>query len=255
MIENKFLTLGMSIGLLLVFVGISIFPSHHAIFVHTIMNEPPYPPSNPFPLNRTTNAVVTVNLSWMCDDPDGDPLMYDVYFGTTMPPPQVATNLSNSSYDPPGDLMEITTYFWQIVARDTYMNTQPGPLWWFSTGNLPPLTPVFINGPHHVGSNTSVEYTVFAQDPNGHDVFYFFDWGDGNNSGWLGPYAHNQLMKAMYTWKFDGIYTVRVKARDFQGLESNWSTPYSVDVSPQMYFEHIKSGYMYFQILRYLLIC
>ena len=95
-------------------------------------NNPPYPPSNPSPANGALNQPVNLTLTWSCTDPDGDPLTYDVYFGTNNNPPLVSGNQSSTSYNP-GQLDSNTIYYWKIVAKDNQGATTSGPVWHFST--------------------------------------------------------------------------------------------------------------------------
>ena len=96
------------------------------------VNQPPYEPSNPNPGNGTTDVDVDVDLSWTGNDPDGDPVTYDVYFGITSPPPKVATNQSVTTYDP-GALDYFTMYYWQIIAWDDHGASTAGSIWEFTT--------------------------------------------------------------------------------------------------------------------------
>ena len=75
-------------------------------------------------------------LSWSGGDPDGDPVTYDVYFGTdSIAPPYVAT-VHDTLYQP-GRLNWDTTYYWYIVAKDDKGLTSTGSLWHFSTMPVP----------------------------------------------------------------------------------------------------------------------
>ncbi|MCD6108537.1 MAG: hypothetical protein J7J89_03585, partial [Thermoplasmata archaeon] len=51
------------------------------------------------------------------------------------------------------------------------------------------------------------------------------DWGDGTNSGWLGPYNSGETVEASHSWSEKGEYSIKVKAKDINGLESEWSDP------------------------------
>ncbi len=105
-------------------------------------NDPPYTPSNPDPANGATGVTINTNLSWTGGDPDGDDTTYDVYFGTSSPPPLVALNYNDTVYDPPGILQFNTMYYWKIVAWDEYGLNASGPVWTFTTqANLPPYEP------------------------------------------------------------------------------------------------------------------
>jgi peptidase M28-like protein len=66
-------------------------------------------------------------------------------------------------------------------------------------------------------------YRSIVLDPNGDDVYVLWDWGDGNTSGWLGPYQSGEEYSSSYQWKKQGSYELRVKAKDIHGQESVWS--------------------------------
>jgi len=127
-------------------------------------NNPPYAPSNPSPVNGSTNADITVNLGWSGGDPDADTVTYDVYFGTTRPPTKVSSNQSATVYDP-GTLGYTTTYYWKIVAWDSHGLSTPGSLWQFTTKtepNSPPYTPDDpspANGATSVNIETDLSWT------------------------------------------------------------------------------------------------
>ncbi len=95
-------------------------------------NDPPNQPSNPFPTNGAIDQPVNLTISWSCTDPDGDPLTFDVYFGTSNNPPLASSNQPNASFNP-GSLDTSTTYYWQIVAKDNQGASTTGPVWNFTT--------------------------------------------------------------------------------------------------------------------------
>ncbi len=97
-------------------------------------NNPPNIPSNSFPPDNDVGVSTTARLIWRCSDPDGDPLTYDVYFGTSSNPPLYQSGIS-STYVNPGSLNENTTYYWKIVAKDNNGGTTEGSVWSFETGN------------------------------------------------------------------------------------------------------------------------
>jgi len=91
-------------------------------------------------------------------------------------------------------------------------------------GTLPPVTPT-ITGPSSGKVNTEYPYTSSTTDPEGDQVFYWFDWADGTNSGWLGPYNSGVTCEAKHTWTAKNNYNIKVKAKDTNGAESDWSDP------------------------------
>lgn len=74
------------------------------------------------------------------------------------------------------------------------------------------------------------DYTATAADPEGDDVYYLFDWGDGNYSGWMGPYQSGESVTASYSWESRGEYAIRVKAKDEHNQMSDWSDPLPVSM-------------------------
>jgi len=114
--------------------------THNAIITITAINNPPYMPSDPDPEDGATSVDIDADLSWTGGDPDtGDTITYDIYFGTTSPPPMIVSNQSATSYDP-RTLDYCTTYYWKIVAWDNHGASVSGPIWNFTT-NCEPYTP------------------------------------------------------------------------------------------------------------------
>jgi len=197
----------------------------------TMANHPPNIPSNPNPTNGASNVDVNADLSWTGGDPDGDPVTYDVYFGTESPLPKVSANQSGENYLP-GTLNYNTTYYWQIVAWDNHDASASGPIWEFKTlesFNQPPNTPSiwgagsFIPGVEFIQPNVEYTFTVVASDSDGDDVYYWIDWGDNTNSGWLGPYPTSEHITANHTWTGTlSLKVIKVKAKDIHGAESGW---------------------------------
>ncbi|MEM2935133.1 MAG: C13 family peptidase [Candidatus Thermoplasmatota archaeon] len=88
--------------------------------------------------------------------------------------------------------------------------------------NHPPEKPT-ITGPNQGKVNEAVYFNSYTNDPDGDDIYYLFDWGDGNYSVWLGPYSSGEVCNVSHIWATKGNYSIRVKAKDENGLESEWS--------------------------------
>jgi hypothetical protein len=93
----------------------------------------------------------------------------------------------------------------------------------------PPATPT-INGPTQGVVNENYSYTVMTNDPDGDNVYYFVDWGDGANSGWVGPYPSGMTVTLYHTWTTQGTYQVRARAKDVNSAMSDWSALYTVTI-------------------------
>lgn len=78
-----------------------------------------------------------------------------------------------------------------------------------------------IDGPTNGKINVEHEYTFSSVDPDQDDVYYYVDWGDNSNS-WIGPYGSGATASATHKWSEKGTYTIRAKARDIYGAESDW---------------------------------
>ena len=103
-------------------------------FMTAPANLPPNEPYAPYPADSESDVPLDQLLAWRCYDPDRDTLTYDVYFGTTNPPPNVEHGLDTARYNP-GALNPGTPYYWQIVAFDG-TDTTEGPVWRFRTTEL-----------------------------------------------------------------------------------------------------------------------
>jgi hypothetical protein len=99
------------------------------------------------------------------------------------------------------------------------------------TTSDPPEQPTKPAGKTLVVWNREYSYTSSTTDPNGDDILYMFDWGDGSNSGWLGPYPSGQTGSGAHMWIELGTYLVTVKARDINGAGSPISDTLLVTVT------------------------
>ncbi|MDI6734734.1 MAG: FlgD immunoglobulin-like domain containing protein [bacterium] len=117
------------------------------IVLPTLANNPPNKPSNPFPANGATNQTVgSITLSWVGGDPDAtDTVTYDIYFGTSTPPPNIYSGQGTTTYGV-SQLVAGTWYYWQIVAKDNQGSSTNGSIWRFKTiSNQSPGTPTNLS--------------------------------------------------------------------------------------------------------------
>jgi hypothetical protein len=140
-----------------------------------------------------------------------------------------------------------------IVASDT--------TWAYIQGSSnPPNTPM-ISGPSKGKINVTYTFFANATDPDGDALYYWFDWGDGNNTGWLGPINSGSVMNAKHSWSNKGSFTIKVKAKDTSGLESDWGTlsvtmPLSYEPPQFRFFEWLFERFPNaFPLFRYLIGC
>lgn len=94
-------------------------------------NHPPDVPSRPRPDSAGSVQGGKVTLSWTSKDSDGDPVLYDVYFGTANPPAtRVASGIAEPTFATPA--LQAGTYYWMVVARDNHGGITVGPIWSFT---------------------------------------------------------------------------------------------------------------------------
>lgn len=93
----------------------------------------PLPAYNPNPADEALNIEPETDLTW---DFGADTETYDLYFGTDFPPTtkvveDEASGVSGT-YDP-GTLEFQTTYYWQVVSKNSVAELEtPGPVWAFT---------------------------------------------------------------------------------------------------------------------------
>jgi hypothetical protein len=87
-----------------------------------------------------------------------------------------------------------------------------------------------ISGPSSGSTDVSYSFTTITSDPEGDDLYYYFDWGDGSYSGWIGPFASGKACTQEHSWSGKGDFQVIVKAKDVHGLESSWSDPWTISM-------------------------
>jgi hypothetical protein len=121
-------------------------------------------------------------------------------------------------------------YILKVVAEDrdylmTFDTTDTFTIANAPQQNNPPIKPERPSGPSQGKSGVEKSFTSSTIDPDEDQVFYFWDWGDGTNSGWLGPYNSGEICEASHIWDEEGTYEIKVKAKDSSDKESDWSDP------------------------------
>ena len=90
----------------------------------------------------------------------------------------------------------------------------------FYIGNRPPSAPI-ITGPTTTVPG-SHEWTFRAIDPDGDNVLYEIDWGDGVVEKWIGPYASGEEVLLSHTYCKKGMVSIRARANDTHGAIGDW---------------------------------
>jgi len=135
-------------------------------------NLPPYTPKNPLPADGATYVDIDADLSWDGGDPNpADTVTYDIYFGTSSPPPKIVNNQTDTFYDQ-GTMSYNTQYFWKIVAWDDHNHTTEGTIWDFTTRgpNNPPYEPSDPDPPDGATDVTTGAISWTGGDPDPGDI-------------------------------------------------------------------------------------
>jgi len=124
--------------------------------------------------------------------------------------------------------------------------------------NNPPETPD-IDGPTEGNAGEEHTYEVCSTDPEGDDIIYCIDFGDDTGEVCVGPFPSGTCASVDHTWIEEGTYTVKVKATDTYGAESDWATlevvmPVNQQITAYPLFQRILERFPNaFPILRILL--
>ncbi|HEY9072028.1 MAG TPA: Ig-like domain-containing protein, partial [Candidatus Ozemobacteraceae bacterium] len=137
-------------------------------------------PTDPTVLNPASGATgvdTRPQLRWEAKDPEGGPLVYDVYFGKGSPLPCIASGISNAYLLVPQTLAYDTRYQWQVTVRDAEGLVNPSPsVWTFTTtsqANRPPVAPTLLvpaDAAVQVATQPTLAWT--AEDPDGDALSY-----------------------------------------------------------------------------------
>jgi len=193
-------------------------------------NNPPYF-GIPAPENGSLNQPLSFLWSIPIYDPDGDQFSWIIQCSNGQSNSKTgATNgtkiltLSSLTYS--------TTYTIWVNATDPSGSGQYTRAWYtfttYQQGNNAPNKPETPTGETNGNINTLYTYTTSTIDLDGNPVYYLWDWGDGTQSTWFGPYTSGATINTTHTWTKKGSYSIKVKAKDTLDAESDWSDPLPV---------------------------
>ena len=188
------------------------------------------------PLSGEVGEELT--YTFVSDDPEEDNVSYYIDWGDGNKEGWLGPYLSGQEIDESHSWDKEGEYEIKAKVRD-YWDDSFWNTYVIRIGNDAPYPPQKPNGP--ITGEIGIEYTFSSStiDPDGDELEYKWDWGDGNTSLWLGPYASGTICKANYTWIRGGDYNITVKARDKYG-ESDWSNPLQIHiVEPVLHIEKI----------------
>lgn len=98
---------------------------------------PPAVPSSPVPTNGATGVAVQTVLAWV-DSSGADGYSVFLWLSSAAKPAIPTTHVFASTYDPPGNLPDGTTFNWQVVATNG-PGSNTGAVWTFTTQVQPTM--------------------------------------------------------------------------------------------------------------------
>ncbi|UCG44116.1 MAG: hypothetical protein JSU73_05770 [candidate division WOR-3 bacterium] len=104
-----------------------------------------------------------------------------------------------------------------------------------STGcwrNKPPSVPE-VTSDTAARAGDTLQALASSTDPEGEEVSYLFDWGDTTSLEWTTAYASGRTVVREHVYTDTGKFSISVKSRDSDLLESDWSTGSAVLIGPQ----------------------
>ena len=94
---------------------------------------------------------------------------------------------------------------------------------WVQESNTKPDTPT-IEGQSSGEFWKEYEYKIYSTDPDGNELLYYIDWGDGKKEEWIGPFASGEEITVKHIWVSIGNFNVKVQVKDPFNQESDWGT-------------------------------
>ncbi len=179
-------------------------------------NLPPVPPFDPYPAHEEVISELNTLLFWSCNDPEEDPLTYDVYIEKNNPNPSylLAGGITENSVN--YENMEAgARYYWKVVAKDDHNNNTSSPVWWFETqssGSVP-----IADFTSDITSGTPPLTVNFTDQSTNNPTTWQWDFGDGGTSTQPNP-AH--------TYNTDDSYTVTLTVSNEYGNDTKTITNY-----------------------------
>jgi hypothetical protein len=148
---------------------------------------------------------------------------YDVYFGIASSPTKVVSNQSDTSFDP-GTLNYNAKYYWRIVAWDNHGLSTTGPVWDFTTGDVPNDPPNIPSNPNPVNHSTGIDLNADLSwtggDPDAGDTVTYDIYLGTTSDPTLHKYNHDSTSYDPETMSSNTTYYWKIVSKDNHGLST-----------------------------------
>lgn len=198
-----------------------------------IINTPPITPAIPSG-SKSGYAWVPYRYTTSAKDPDGDQVKHTFDWGDTTKSTTEYVD-SEASATAPHTWTSAGTY--QVKAMTTDIKDTAsgwsGSLAVTIAANKPPNAPTRLTGPTSGIVGTSYPYVTVATDPNGDQVKYTYDWGDGTT--FTTPLVKSGTTASItHRWSAAGTYLVRTMTTDSKGAPSGLSSVLTVKIANKL---------------------
>lgn len=115
--------------------GATAEPSNE-VTVQAVQNASPTEPSPVQPADGAAeiDPAGTLTLEWAAEDPDNEPILYELRFGPTLRNMAILDSAtSGTSHVLSGPFDKNSHYFWQVIAKDPKGVSSPSRIWGFNT--------------------------------------------------------------------------------------------------------------------------
>jgi hypothetical protein len=198
-----------------------------------LVESEPTPPTEPSISGPTSvNTGDLVSYSAISYDPENRYLIYTFDFGdgtewsSDLVPSGVSVQCTHTYNTPGTKLLTVSVLSTGGGENENFITISV----YSPPSNSAPITPSAPIGPSEAEPGEICDFTVDAIDPEGDEIRYEIDWGDGTRT--LTSFiSSGQSITVSHQWSFNTIYFIRVRAQDENGLWSSWSTSHEITIT------------------------
>jgi hypothetical protein len=198
--------------------------SYDSVTITYVQNNPPSNPGISGP--SSGNVGQSYEFFSMSTDSNGDKIKYGWDWDANNVVDEWTSFYKSGQSVGRSHIWSLTgTYNIKVMAEDEKgaQSSFSLPLTIVIGANHAPNQPAKPSGPINGASGRSYSYSTYTTDSDGDKLYYMFDWADGTDSGWVGPYNSGDTVSASHIWNSQGSFSIKVKAKDEHGVESTWS--------------------------------
>jgi hypothetical protein len=213
---------------------------YETAWIHQELTQNNSPPNTPDQLTGPSTGYLYQTLSYLTSatDPDGDPMKIGIDFHN-----DGIVDRWTEFYIPSGAFLQIDitftyigTFHITVKAKDIH-DAESG---WAPPKTVviteaetnPPSTPSTPIGPISGLIETLYSFSTSSVDADGDQIQYGFDWnGNGAVDEWSSFFDSGDMCTLSHSWSEAGIYNIKVKARDDNDFESDWSPPLNITIT------------------------